>query len=282
MHQKFLKKNHAPFFLGLASCLLMMMSSAVMAQDWQDSEQPPNLEELVSAEPEGEFDMEGFSLEIRKEAQKEAALSYGARGGLSKRTFEIRQDLERQTSSLDKVYDFRRLLITAPSGLLIEPPVISEAENNLIVTGSGQKAAVTDLIYKINRPAKIVTAPRNWRSYLEREWGEVPPPPDVLLPQNPLERQNWERWVKKGWQEGYQQAEEIFQTDLDRLNTDFIGMVRYRMLLAQDMVSAPYALAEDRGITGGGNELRIGDRAVTITGPSQLKAGAGSWQPADR
>ena len=88
--------------------------------------------------------------------------------------------------------------------------------------------------------------------------------------------------MKKGWQEGYQQAEEIFQTDLDRLNTDFIGMVRYRMLLAQDMVSAPYALAEDRGITGGGNELRIGDRAVTITGPSQLKAGAGSWQPADR
>ena len=45
-------------------------------------------------------------------------------------------------------------------------------------------------------------------------------------------------------------------------------MIRYRKLLAQGIVSAPYALQIDRGVTGGGDEMRIGDRAVTITGPS--------------
>ncbi len=248
----------------------------------QAEDMPEELIELQEKEAEGEFDSEEFSLEIRKEAQKEAALSYGARGGLSKRIYEIRQDLKKQARVMDKIYDFKRLLIKAPSGLLIEPPTISEGENNLIISADGQEAAVASRIFNINDPARIVTSPRNWRSYLEREWEEVPPPPDILLPQNAEERRNWRRWVKKGWKEGYQQAEEIFQTDIDRLQADFTGMVRYRILLAQGMVSQPYALSEDFGITGGGSEMRVGDRAVTITGPSQLKPGAEQWQPADR
>ncbi len=243
---------------------------------------PQSYRELQEIESETVFDAEDISQEIRKGAQKEAALSYGARAGLSKRTYEIRQYLINQERSLDKIYDFRRLLLRAPSGLLMEPPIIDEALDNLIIDDGGQGAAVADRILNIDRPAKIVTAARDWRTYLERQWGDVPPPPDILLPQDYTERVNWRKWVEKGWREGYAQAEEIFQTDLDRLVADFRGMVRYRVLLAQDMVSAPFALHEDRGITGGGNELRIGDRAVKITGPSELKPGAETWQPADR
>lgn len=265
----------------IALCFLVFVFGFVVRPVWAD-DVPQELEELQEKEAEGEFDSEEFSLEIRKDAQKEAALSYGARGGLSKRIYEIRKDLKKQERVLDKIYDFKRLLIKAPSGLLIEPPMISEGENNLIISSDGQEAAVSDRIFNINDPARIVTSPRNWRSYLEREWEDVPPPPDILLPQNKEERRNWRKWVQKGWKEGYQQAEEIFQTDIDRLQADFTGMVRYRILLAQGMVSQPYALSEDYGITGGGSEMRVGDRAVTITGPSQLKTGAEQWQPADR
>ncbi len=272
MHQLFSKV----FVLALFSFLCVFSGGA------DAGETPRPLTFLQEKEPEGTFDPEEFSVEIRKEAQKEAALSYGARGGLSKRTFEIRMDLADQASVMDKVYDFKRLLIKAPSGLLIEPPIISECENNLILSADGQEAAVAERIFNINDPARIVTAPRNWRSYLEREWEDVPPPPDVLLPQNDEERENWRKWVEKGWKEGYQQAEEIFQTDIDRLQADFTGMVRYRILLSQGMVSQPFALSEDYGVTGGGSEMRVGDRAVTITGPSQLKPGAVQWQPADR
>ena len=76
----------------------------------QAQELPPELLILQEKEAEGEFDPEEFSVEIRKDAQKEAALSYGARGGLSKRIYEIRQDLDKQTRVLDKVYDFIRML----------------------------------------------------------------------------------------------------------------------------------------------------------------------------
>jgi defect-in-organelle-trafficking protein DotC len=190
--------------------------------------------------------------------------------------------LQEKQDYLDRIYDFKRLLVPAPSGLMIEPPVISEAEDAMIIEDKGQTAAVADRIYNISVDAKIVAAPRNWRAYLERDWGDIAPPPSILYPSNEEEKIAWIEAVRKGWNEGVSQADEVFQADLDRLNSDFNGMVRYRMLLAQGIVSAPYTLQTDRGVTGGGREMRVGDRALEITGPSQLQTQAYEWRPASR
>lgn len=235
-----------------------------------------------------------LTIKIRRDSMREAALSFGARGGLAWRTKMIMDDLKKNEAALDKIYNFRRLLIKAPSNMFIEPPIISEALNNLIVTSDGDEAAVADSVYHITRKARIVSAPRNWRQYLERSWDGVTPPPDILLPENPAERQAWRLWVGRGWQEGYKQADEIFQDDLNRLASDFEGMVRYRVLLTQNKVSQPYATLVDRGVTGvtsetnvGGrpmkitNEMRIGDRAIRITQPVTLRPEDASedWEP---
>jgi hypothetical protein len=53
----------------------------------------------------------GMPIDIRRDAMKEAALSYGARGGLAWRTFEIRDEMETRARYMDKVFDFRQLLI---------------------------------------------------------------------------------------------------------------------------------------------------------------------------
>jgi defect-in-organelle-trafficking protein DotC len=66
------------------------------------------------------------------------------------------------------------------------------------------------------------------------------------------------------------------------LTKDYHGMVRYRMLLAQDMISPPFALSVDRGVTGGGDQMRVGDRAIRITGRPEFNPGYQSWQPANR
>ncbi|MDD2762096.1 MAG: type IV secretory system conjugative DNA transfer family protein [Methylomonas sp.] len=248
-----------------------------------EAETPKLLEELQEipgyVEHAGE---QGLPLDIRKQALEEAALSYGARGGLAARSYEIRQQLDIRGASLDKVFDFRQLLIAAPSGFLIEPPIISESLNALLIEGDGQSAAVSDAIYRINENVKIVSAPRNWRSYLERGWGAVEEPPEILRPKNDEERKLWRELVKKGWLEGYGQANDVFEEDLNRLGADFDGMVRYRKLLAQGMVSAPFAQQIDRGVTGEAETMRIGDRAVVITGTPQLISGSKEWQPASR
>src|SRR5690606_20829081 len=93
----------------------------------------------------------GLPFDIREDALREAALSYGARGGLAMRTWEIRRELDMRARYMDKVYDFQQFLIPAPSGLLIEPPIITENVNAMIIEAGGQQAAVSDRIYNIIR-----------------------------------------------------------------------------------------------------------------------------------
>ena len=268
-------------FLSFAFLVFPMHAKA------QDINNTPPAELSVLQNIESDFKPDKKStalpLDIRGDALKEAAFSYGARGGLSWRTYLVSKELEKQARYLDKVFDFRQLLIPAPSGLLIEPPIISESFDSMFIEGDGREAAVADRVINIGRNARIVSAARTWRFYLERQWGEVLPPPDVLRPINDKERAEWIEHVAQGWEKGIEQANEIFQADLNQLVADYQGMIRYRTLLAQGMVSPPYALQVDKGVTGGGDTMRIGDRALSITDPSRLNAsGYREWQPANR
>lgn len=279
------------FFLRsvLRLSLVAALSAGVVCAAWADapsvesSPPPPVITELQELTGNSsEIDPDTAGLQIRADALREAALSYGARGGLAYRTFEIQRRLAEYDMSLSRSFDFGRLLLPGSSGLLIEPPVVSEAQRAVLVGNAGQDAAVADRVFRINRAARIVTAARNWRLYLERDWGKVDPPPGLLLPKTDEERAVWRASVQEGWNAGVQQAEETFEADLDRMTNDYVGMVRYRELLAQGMISAPYALAEDRGVTGGGSEMRVGDRGVTITGPSVLIPRSDKWTTAPR
>lgn len=276
--------------LSLISVAVSILAFSVpaLADDEPEAPPPPAREELENLPKEeiykvkNEDGKEGLPFDIRADAMREAALSYGARGGLAWRTYYIRQELESRASYMDKVFDFRTLLIPAPSGLMIEPPVISEAVNAMIIDAGGTQAAVADRIYDIAHNARIVAAPRSWRNYLERAWGEVKDPPDILRPETAEEREKWIEFVREGWDMGVEQANAIFEDDLKQLTADYQGMVRYRMLLAQGMVTPPYAMQTDRGVTGGGDKMRVGDRAVEITGLPELVPGSETWQPANR
>jgi len=251
--------------LSRLAALLLLISTPALA-DALDNGPPPI----------------GQTINMRKEAQREAAISYGARGGLAKRSYLIMERMRGFESTLDRTFDFRALLIKAPSGLLIEPPIVKESNDALVITQGGDEAAVANEVYDINKKAKIVSAPRDWRQYIVMSWSDVTPPPRILWPKTPDEQKMWNVWVAQGWKAGIEQADQIFEANVNRLQADYNGMVRYRMLLAQGMISAPYAMHEDRGITGGGNQMRVGDRALRITGPSQFLLGGDLWKPADR
>lgn len=266
--------------LGVVVGGVVLMSACGVATA-ADNPGPADLKALQEmAPPEGVQRM--APTHVREKAMEEAAKSFGARGGLSFRTAEIGRVLQKRGGSLSQVFDFGRLLIAAPSGLFIQPPVIVEGRDGLEFADGGQAAGVTDLAYRIVEDAKIVPAPRLWGAYLEREWPEVAPPPREVFPQSSDEREKWRQWVAEGWAAGVLQADEIFQEDLDRLVRDYVGMVKFRVLLAQGMVSMPFANEENRGITGGGHEMRVGDRAVRITGPAELVPRGDLWRPADR
>lgn len=274
------------FVCGMFLLAVMPVTALAAVDDDATAEETPlSLKELMYLEKEN-TPIEGapaMPLDIRREAIREAAISYGARGGLAWRTFDIRKELDERARYMDKVFDFNQLLIAAPSGMLIEPPIINESVNAMLIEGDGQQAAVSDRVYSIIMNARIVSSPRTWRTYLEREQSIiVEPPPDILRPENEEERELWIELVSKGWEEGIKQADETFEEDLNLLVADFKGMVRYRTLLSQGMISPPSALQIDRGVTGDGTEMRVGDRAVQITAPPELVTGSDQWQPASR
>jgi defect-in-organelle-trafficking protein DotC len=108
-----------------------------------------------------------------------------------------------------------------------------------------------------------------------------PSPPDVsLLPSTMEEKRVWQASVIEGWANGVAQANQIYADSLARLKRDYQGMVRYRMLLAQNMVSAPQVAQRDLGVTGGGEALSVNDRILTIKALPSLKSNSGDWMPA--
>ncbi|GAB5387238.1 MAG: type IV secretion system DotC family protein [Alphaproteobacteria bacterium] len=245
--------------------------------EYKSDTQPPPLDELQDLR--ATTAVEGDIAEFKAAIIKDVALSLGARGGLAHRSWEINEKLDGHTVELTRIYAFDRLSIKAPSGSIVMPPIVIESSKPYSVAEDGQAASAADRVYRIIKPGEIVGRPPNWRDYLVRTWDFPEPPHPSLLPKTDAERELWREWVDTGWKEGVQQAEEIFEDDLERLQRDIEGMARYRALVAQGLVTEMYFDRKDRGVTGDANELRIGDRVVNITAPAQFDLNSQSWSP---
>lgn len=210
---------------------------------------------------------------IRFQSLQDTALSIGARGGLAFRSCELNKLLLQQEKLLNRVFNFNAMLLDKN----VLPPVLTEARNTLQISGN-DAIRVADRTYKIERQAKFVTLAPTWRDYL---WMSYAPPgtPDFsLLPRTQAERLLWKRYVDEGWCCGIQQADTIFRENIGRLKRDLEGMIRYRTLLAQCMVSPPFVAQTDLGITGGGSDLTVNDRVLRITAFPALQNDGRAWK----
>ena len=60
---------------------------------------------------------------------KETALTFGAQAGLAYASWELNKILETQSAQLDKIYNFNSIMSRGPDGVMVLPPVISEAKS---------------------------------------------------------------------------------------------------------------------------------------------------------
>ncbi|MFA6037390.1 MAG: type IV secretory system conjugative DNA transfer family protein [Legionellales bacterium] len=211
---------------------------------------------------------------IRLDALKDTARSLGARSGLAFRGEEINESLYQEEEQLDRIFNFHALLLSDN----ILPPVLVEGRDSLTVN-TPNVLRVADRNYKIIKQARFVTLAPTWRDYLIMDDTRPPLPDKSLWPKTDEEREIWADYVEKGWFEGIYQADQIYTENLARLKRDYQGMVRYRMLLAQNMVSAPQVSHRSLGVTGGGEELAINDRTLTIEALPALRADSETWAP---
>ena len=240
------------------------------------SDVPPTLEQTLSGSQRivEERQLESGISGLRLGALKAVALGYGTQAGYARRAFEIRQEVQSQTTHLNKVYDF--------DGLILErnvlPPVLVEAANTLAMSGT-DTLRLSDHTYQIVTQARFVTAAPTWRDYLITGVTMTASAPDLsLTPRDANEQRYWEAQVKAGWAVGMQQADQVFQAQLARLTRDYKGMVLYRHLLTRNMVSKPFVGDSNLGVTGDGSQIAINDRILRITALPQLETRSAQWK----
>ncbi len=241
------------------------------------SDHPPSLEALQASRP---GDQTGDGLDAgRAEVLHQAALTYGAQGGLAARAFALNDMLRRYEADLDRTFDFHGLVLpVGPGQTLMRPPIVTEAQMAFALSDNAQTSRETACIYQITREAQLASTPPNWRSYLVRVWGAPMRPNDAALPRTDQEAAFWNKWVAEGWASGEKQAVEIFLADIGRLQRDFLGMARYRVLLRAGLVEQPKLVFLHRPVEGGRDALHVDDHTVRITDQPGLQPDRKRWE----
>ena len=214
---------------------------------------------------------------IRLDGLKEVAMALGAQGALAARSTQINTMLTDHHGELDQVYNFQNLMLQHN----VLPPVLAEGQRTLN-KNDNNTVRLADKTYRIVQQAKFATAPPNWRNYLMLSYEKPELPEYTLLPRDDsmAELEAWKKGVNQGWSEGSKQANQIFSTNLARLQRDYNGMVLYRRLVNYQMITAPHVAETKLGITGGGDEMSINDRFKRITQAPGLVADSDEWRPA--
>jgi defect-in-organelle-trafficking protein DotC len=214
-------------------------------------------------------------MNIRIKAIKQAAQSVGMQAGLAAEATKVNGVLDARAHELNTIYNFNILLYKNN----VLPPVIEEANNSVRIGDKGDMVRIGGTTYKIIRQVKFVTTPPTWRTYLWMSFAEPQLPNQVLLPRTSAERAMWQANVNKGWQEGVTQAVGIYKINLNRLTRDYNGMVLYKKLLSQNLVSPFYVTKKKMGITGNSKEMIIDDQSWQITDKPALQVHSKLWQP---
>ena len=183
--------------------------------------------------------------DARYDAIYEAAKTVSIQRATAMRQREIRQILEANAHKLNRL-NFRHLMLEDGQ---VRPPIVGQARRGFQLK-SNQSAERTQATFVIHRHAGVVSRPPNWRDYLYR--GHFDPIQEIhpaLLPRNHQEAKLWRETVLQFWEEGIEQADRIFEIQLNRLKRDFLGMARFRAMRKMDMVSMPNTAEADYGIS---------------------------------
>jgi len=210
--------------------------------------------------------------EIRKDALKEIAGALGASSGLAYKMKHLKKETDENAARLDKIFDFSKM--TIDNGVLA--PILTEGLANY-AQESDDQVRIQDKIFKIEAPARFVSVYPTWRDYLRFNFPKFELPEASYLPQNDAEKKIWDDAVKEGWKKGVNQANQIYEMSYSKLERDYLGMIKFKILLEEGLITPTVIAKQNLGVTGGGREMSINDQIFRITDHSALNPDYKSW-----
>ncbi|WP_454727676.1 MULTISPECIES: type IV secretory system conjugative DNA transfer family protein [Cupriavidus] len=209
----------------------------------------------------------------RLDALRNAGLSVGARGALIAQTKIINTALKRTERTLDTTYNFQSLMIEGR----VVPAVLTESRD--VYTQEGDKSVLLSGIrYKIESLPRFTSRAPTWREYLYMEPGDLSMASLQLLPRDSNEQQIWRQAVTDGWRDGLKQADEIFDANAKRLNRDYTGMIRYRVLALNNKITMPMVAQSMMPINSSGDTMTVDEQLLRITRQPAFNPNMAQWE----
>jgi hypothetical protein len=216
---------------------------------------------------------------FRSEQIYNEALIYGINSGLYKKMYHYKKlfespDVEKE---MDNIFVFKNLMLANGR---VQPAIVLES-NNILIKEDNLTTRSIKQSYIIEEQAKVVTTEKNWRDYiltvLTVEKPEIPHA--LLLPRNKEEQKEWEKAVKVGWVEGEQMASDSLILKLRTLGNDMLGMIRYHLMLQQNIISTPMTYETPIAISksANGESLNVGETILKIGSVPKFNGNADSW-----
>lgn len=218
---------------------------------------------------------------IKMSAMRDAALATGAQHGYAERMGVLKTEVRYQSDSLDQLYDFGALMRATSRGeteLYLLPPVIQSAENVMATDSEQKRIRISNQLFVIAEPARLVTRPPNWREFLVFDSPRPLSYPDkVLLPSTQEEQRYWAAWVAEGWKAGSIQADQEMTSRVRKLANTYIGMARYARMNLEQKVDAPNVTSVAQNVTGDDTQMRLNDRVYELTQDAKMNLDASQW-----
>lgn len=268
-----MQKTNPLRFANLLFCTTLLLTGCAHQTNYSDVD-TTNLKQLENVQSQNiTFDKNGSNLGgLRSKSLRDSAMSIGAQGGLAFASEHLNQQLSHDGKYLDSIFNFNAMVLS--HGVM--PPVLVQGDHSLNLADPNT-IRVADRTYTIVKQARFATTPPNWREYLWLSYTKPVLPDRTLLPRNEEEQKVWREGIKSGWAKGVEQSYSIFQQNLARLKRDYNGMVLYRKLLQENMISAPFVSRTELGVTGNGSDMRVNDQVLRIVELPKLQSNSKHW-----
>ena len=243
----------------------------------------PELSDMILDSVEGKSSDEIIQDEYKKntpDGREQAilveAMRFGSQSALYERLTHYQNMLEDNQIELSRIFNFSPLLLA--NGRVV-PPVIVEMSNLQMVEDRYTRRDV-DKSYKIVEQAKVVSTPLTWRNYLYVKPQKPNMPSKYALPIRGNEREEkiWANGVSQGWEAGLKQANRIMIQNTRKLERDYIGMVRYKIMLEKNQVTSPIPANINLGVTTDGETMNIGEVIFEMVEAPKFNRKSETWK----
>lgn len=217
---------------------------------------------------------------VKMQAMHDYAKSVAIRAAMSSRFDGMEGIIAGHSRELDAIYNFEPLMIQQR----VVPPVITEARDLYNQSGKLQ-IRLSKALFNIERQAYFSSTAPNWREYLKfpkegNAYGKFAYVGGDMQPKNNAEGKIWADATAEGWELGSRQANVVLEQAMERLNRDYIGMIRFHTLVLEGKVTMPSVSSYNLYDSNNGSRLIVGEELLQIdilpTFKDQFKVGPGT------